>query len=219
MFAPTLSRRRLAWIAAPAVALLFAAGCGDDDSSDTTTTIELDTTTSADDTTSTTADDTNTDGATDTDDTTDDSVDDLVEAGEDAQAELEQALRDAGLNSLASAIGSVDLSEVLGDDEFTVFAPDDDAFLALDSGDLADMLADPDEVLDLLRTHVVVGERLTAEDLAAAGTVDTASGTALSVSGDADSLTVEGATVTSSEEVGNGIFHVVDQVLLVGATS
>src|SRR5690606_12110374 len=117
-----------------------------------TTTIELDTTTSADDTTSTTADDT------DTDDTTDDSVDDLVEAGEDAQAELEQALRDAGLNSLASAIGSVDLSEVLGDDEFTVFAPDDDAFLALDSGDLADMLADPDEVLDLLRTHVVVGE-------------------------------------------------------------
>lgn len=203
MSIPTPTRRRLAWIAAPAVAVLFAAGCGDDESSDTPTTIELDTSSS---TAGTATSDTDTDG--------------LVGAGEQAQADLEQALRDAGLSNLASAVASVDLSEVLADKEFTVFAPNDDAFLALDSDDLQALLADPDQLLDVLSAHLVVGERLTADDLADAGTVDTRAGTPLTVTGDADSLTIGGAEVTTTEEVGDtGIIHVIDTVLLTGATS
>jgi transforming growth factor-beta-induced protein len=192
-------RRRLAWIAAPAVAVLFAAGCGDDDTAATTTTAlgEL---------TTTTAD-------------TGDVTDDLADAGATAQAELEAALRSAGLTNLATAVSQVDLSGVLADNEFTVFAPNDEAFLSLDSDDLNALLADPSQILDVLRGHLVVGERLTADDLADRGSVTTEAGTSLTVSGSAASLTVEGASVTTTETAGDGIIHVIDQVLLTGAGS
>ena len=197
----TTSRRRLAWIAAPAVAVLFAAGCSDDDSAGTTTTaVPGDVTTTAD---------------VDTGDVTDD----LADAGATAQAELEAALRSAGLTNLATAVSQVDLSGVLADNEFTVFAPNDDAFLSLDSDDLTALLADPGQILDVLRGHLVVGEQLTADDLADRGSVTTEAGTSLTVSGTASSLTVEGANVTTTESAGDGIIHVIDQVLLTGATS
>jgi uncharacterized surface protein with fasciclin (FAS1) repeats len=199
----TPSRRRLAWIAAPAVAILFAAGCGDDDDA----VGDITTTTAAGDLTTTTGD------------AVDDLTGDVADAGAAAQAELEAALRSAGLTNLATAVSQVDLSGVLEDNEFTVFAPNDDAFLSLDSADLNALLADPGQILDVLQSHLVVGERLTADDLADRGSVTTEAGTSLTVAGSASSLTVEGATVTSTETVGDGIIHVIDQVLLTGAGS
>ena len=202
----TPSRRRLAWIAAPAVAVLFAAGCGDDDADDATTT-----TTVLDGATTTVAPGDGVD--------TDDLADDLTDAGATAQAELEAALRSAGLTNLATAVSQVDLSGGRADNEFTVFAPNDEAFLALDSADLTALLADPSQVLDVLQGHLVVGEQLTADDLADAGTVTTEAGTTLTIAGSGSTLTVNGATVTSTETVGDGIIHVIDEVLLAGASS
>jgi transforming growth factor-beta-induced protein len=197
----TPTPRRLAWIAAPAVAILLAAGCGDDDTADTTaaTVLPGDTTT--------------------TGDVVDDLTDDLTDAGATAQSELEDALRAAGLTNLASAVSQVDLSGVLADNEFTVFAPSDDAFLALDSGDLTALLADPGQILDVLQNHLVVGERLTADDLVDQGSVTTEAGNSLQITDTAGTIAVDGAIVTSTETVGDGIIHVIDQVLLAGASS
>ena len=183
--------RRLAWIAAPAVALLFATACSDDD----------------------------TDAASTTTDPVAEITDEIEVAGEDAQAELEAALRSAGLTSLASAVAQVDLSEVLDDNEFTIFAPNDDAFLALDSDDLSALLSDPTQIADLLRNHIVVGEQLSADDLESAGTVNTEAGATLAITGSDGSLSIEGATVTSTQTAGDGIIHVIDAVLLDGAVS
>jgi uncharacterized surface protein with fasciclin (FAS1) repeats len=194
---PRISRARLRWLAAPAVAILFAAACGDDDDTTaaTTTTIAGDTT------------------------TTSDMGDDLAGAGAEAQADLEQALRNAGLTNLASAVSQVDPSSVLADNEFTVFAPDDSAFLALDSDDLGDLLSDPASILELLQNHLVVGEAISENDLADRGTVTTEAGTTLMISETAGSVTVDGAEVTNTETIGDGVIHVIDRVLLVGSSS
>lgn len=185
------SPRRRALLAIPAISLVLLGACADDDTSSDTTTTPSGLT----DETTTTGSDTN---------------------GGDVQAQLEEALRDAGLTSLASAVAQVDLSDLLEGNEFTIFAPNDDAFLALDSDDLSALLADPGRIGELLQNHIVVGSQLTAEDLEGAGTVTTEAGATLTVAGSASGLTVEGATVTDSRTVGDGIFHVIDTVLTDG---
>ena len=80
---------------------------------------------------------------------------------------------------------------------------------------LDSMLADPDLLDSILSYHVVVGESLSAEDLAAAGSVDTPNGS-LTLALDGDILTVNGgeATVTCSGIVtANATVHVIDHVL------
>ncbi len=207
---PTTPRRWLRWLAAPAVALLLTAACGnDDDPGTTTTTSDVDGMT-----------DDLEDGVDDLTDDAEDMVDDLdADSAEEAQAELEEALRDAGLSNLATAVAQVDLSEILDDNEFTLFAPDDQAFLALDASDLNDLLSDPAAVLELLQNHIVVGERMTASDLADESSVTAESGNSLTVSETAGELMVDGAQVTDTVEAGDGIIHVIDSVLLPAATS
>lgn len=206
----SIIRSLRAWLAAPALALLLLGACGDDDTT-TPGTTTTDPSGLVDD------DTTNGGNGVDTDDATGDSIIDEVEsAGEDAQAQLEDALRDAGLTSLASAVAQVDLSNLLDDNEFTVFAPNDEAFLALDSDDLTNLLADPARVLELLQNHIVVGSQLTAADLEDEGTVTSEAGATLTVETSGATLTIDGATVTTSETVGDGIFHVIDTVLTEG---
>ncbi len=205
----TTRNRRSAWLAAPAIALLLAA-CSDDDPASTTTTTSDPTSLTGDTGTDTTDDDV----------IDDDVIDDIESTGESAQDQLEEALRNAGLTSLASAVAQVDLSEVLEGNEFTVFAPDDEAFLNLDSDELTALLADPGQILDLLGNHIVVGEPLTADDLADQASVTTESGTTLAITGTGSSLSVGDATVVSTNTVGDiGVIHVIDTVLLVGSTS
>lgn len=202
------SRRRRALLAIPALALFLLGACGDDDtSSDASST----TPSGVSDDQSTTAD------LTDENNGTGDSNGDEVEAtGEDAQTQLEAALQDLGLTSLASAVGQVDLSDLLEGNEFTLFAPNDEAFLALDRDDLTDLLAEPTRISDLLQNHIVVGEQITADDLADAGTVTAESGLSLTVSESGSDLMIGGATITTSETVGDGVIHVIDAVLTDG---
>lgn len=192
---PHPTYRRLRWLAAPALAILLAGACGNDDADPEDTTI---TTPDVD---------------------LDELEDDLAEAGSQAQADLEEALNDLGLTNLGSAVSQVDLSEVLGDNEFTVFAPDDSAFLALEGDDLSDLLTDPESILDLLQNHLVVGEALAIDDLGEVSSVTSEAGVSLGVREVDGAITIEDATITDTETVGDGVIHVVDQVLVVGAMS
>jgi uncharacterized surface protein with fasciclin (FAS1) repeats len=77
------------------------------------------------------------------------------------------------------------------------------------------MLADTDLLDSILSYHVVVGETLGAEDLAAAGTVETLNGS-LTLTADGDVLVVNdgAATVTCSGIVtADAVVHVIDHVL------
>jgi uncharacterized surface protein with fasciclin (FAS1) repeats len=133
---------------------------------------------------------------------------------------LADALRDAGLGTLADAVDVVGEDGLLDSAEFTVFAPNDDAFLAIDGETLATLLGDPEQLLDVLRDHVV-GERLDAAAVEAAGEVETVSGRELPVEVGADgTITVAGAAVVRADiDAGGGVVHVIDRVLTLDEVS
>ncbi|MEZ5409860.1 MAG: fasciclin domain-containing protein [Acidimicrobiales bacterium] len=135
----------------------------------------------------------------------------------DAQAatdDLAAALRDNGLTNLATLIEQVDVTQIVGDGEFTLFAPDDGAFLGVAPDTAADLATDPSQVEAVLRNHVVK-ERIEASDLAERSSVTADSGNALAVAGSGDTLTVGGANVVTADiEAGDGVVHVIDKVLI-----
>jgi uncharacterized surface protein with fasciclin (FAS1) repeats len=139
------------------------------------------------------------------------------EAAPDVEAtsdDLAAVLEDAGLTTVATAVQSIDVEEIVGSDEFTFFAPNDDAFLALEAEAVADLLSDPTELLAVLRNHVV-DRRIEAATLADMTDVTTIEGSTLPVDGTGDSVTVGEAVVVRSDiAVGDGVVHVIDGVLL-----
>ena len=104
------------------------------------------------------------------------------------------------LTTLTAAVSGglnpdVDLVDTLNGDEFTVFAPVDDAFAQLPE-ETVDMLAKPrnaDQLSSILTYHVVPGQ-ITPDELAGT-TQATVQGAELEVSGEGDSLMVNDANV------------------------
>jgi uncharacterized surface protein with fasciclin (FAS1) repeats len=141
-------------------------------------------------------------------------VDSVVDEVESGTTDLVQALRDNGLDSAAGIVEQIDVDELIADEEFTFFAPNDEAFTTLDADETADLLADPAMILDVLRNHLVT-ESMTADELAEAGSVDSEAGETLTVSSDGDAVQIgDVVVVTTDIEVGGGVIHVVDGFLL-----
>lgn len=141
-------------------------------------------------------------------------VDDVVDEADANAADLAQTLRDNGLDSAAGIVEQIDVAELVGDGEFTFLAPNDEAFTTLSADDMADLLSDPNQILETLRNHSLDGTR-TAADLMTATSVDTRSGESLVVTVDDDTVMIgDVAVVTTDIEVGGGLIHVVDGFLL-----
>lgn len=144
----------------------------------------------------------------------------IEEGVEDAEAAVEdidivQALQDAGLTSVAAAVQTAGLEEELANlPAFTVFAPDDQAFVDF-GADLESI--DPAELQSVLAYHVIDQEIMSSDLEPGENTVTTLEGSELTVTvADDGTVTVgDGATVTNPDvEVGeNGVVHVIDQVL------
>ena len=127
-----------------------------------------------------------------------------------------QTAQDAGaFNTLLTALDAAGLTSALeGTGPFTVFAPTDAAFAAIDAEVLGDLIADTDRLARVLTYHVVPG-RFTAADVAGLTSAPTLNGKDVSLSFDGSTVRVDGATVTSADiEASNGIIHVIDQVIL-----
>lgn len=58
------------------------------------------------------------------------------------------------MTSIVSAVTEIDIDELTDSEEFT-FSPEDAAFTGLSADELADLLADRDGLVALLRNHVV----------------------------------------------------------------
>jgi uncharacterized surface protein with fasciclin (FAS1) repeats len=128
--------------------------------------------------------------------------------------EVKTALENGDLSTLSRAIDAIGIERLIGDKDFTLFAPNNDAFSKLSAKDLADLLANPTELDDVLKHHLVE-EKLTAADLEKMTSVKTADGGTLPVSVSGNTIRVGDATIVrADEEAGTGVIHVIDTVLL-----
>ncbi|MFF8818631.1 fasciclin domain-containing protein [Leucobacter sp. NPDC015123] len=125
------------------------------------------------------------------------------------------------LTTLVAAVSGglnpdVDLVDTLNSDEFTVFAPVDDAFAKVDSATIDTLKTDSEMLSSILTYHVVPGQ---IEPADIAGTHTTVNGAELTVTGEGDALKVNDANVIcGGVQTANAVVYLVDSVLLPPAT-
>jgi len=99
---------------------------------------------------------------------------------------------------------------------YTLFAPDDSAFLSLAKGKLDQLRSDPEALKAVLSRHIVKGRALIIGD-EADETVKSLGGDKIRISADEESAYVEYALIMDEGiECSNGVIHVIDAVLLPG---
>ncbi|ASK67107.1 fasciclin [Brachybacterium avium] len=121
------------------------------------------------------------------------------------------------LTTLTSAISGelnpdVDLADTLDGDEFTVFAPVDDAFSAIPDDDLTALAGDAEGLTEVLTYHVVPGQ-LSPDEIA--GTLTTVQGEDVEVTGSGDDLMVgDAAVICGGVQTQNATVYLIDTVLM-----
>jgi uncharacterized surface protein with fasciclin (FAS1) repeats len=119
---------------------------------------------------------------------------------------------------LLQAINLAGLDEALqGDGPFTVFAPTDDAFLALDEELLNGLLADPEGALTQVLLYHVLGAEVFSGDLSDGLSVETLQGGNVVVTIDENgNVFINGDSQVTAPDIGtdNGVVHVVNGVLV-----
>jgi uncharacterized surface protein with fasciclin (FAS1) repeats len=121
------------------------------------------------------------------------------------------------LTTLTAAVSGqvnpdVDLVDTLNGDEFTVFAPVDDAFAMIDEATMATLAEDADLLSSILTYHVVPGQ-LTPEEVV--GVQTTVQGGTVEVTGDGDELMVNGAgVICGGVQTANATVYLIDEVLM-----
>lgn len=120
------------------------------------------------------------------------------------------------LTTLTAAVSGelnpdVNLVDTLNGDEFTVFAPVDDAFAALDEETVDTLGTDADLLTSILTYHVVPGQMTPDEVI---GTQTTVNGADVEVAGGGDEITVNDANVICGGVVTeNATVYLIDGVL------
>lgn len=127
------------------------------------------------------------------------------------------AATNGSFNTLVTAIKAAGLVDTLsGEGPFTVFAPTDEAFAKLPPGALDSLIADKDQLTQVLTYHVVSG-KVPASAVAGLSSATTLQGGELPVD-TSDGVKVGEATVVTTDiEASNGIIHVIDTVLIPGS--
>ena len=117
------------------------------------------------------------------------------------------------LKTLVAAVGKAGLVDTLNSaDALTVFAPTDDAFAKIPAKDLNAVLADKATLTKILTHHVVAGQ-LGPDEIA--GTQDTLAKDQVTVEGDENGMTVDGAEVLCGNiPTANATVYVIDTVLM-----
>lgn len=121
------------------------------------------------------------------------------------------------LTTLTAAVSGqlnpeVDLVDTLNGDEFTVFAPVDDAFAKIDPAVIESLKTDAATLSSILTYHVVPGQ-LSPDEIV--GTHTTVQGGTVEVAGSDDALTVNDANVIcGGVHTANATVYLVDSVLM-----
>jgi uncharacterized surface protein with fasciclin (FAS1) repeats len=120
------------------------------------------------------------------------------------------------LSTLVEAVGQAGLADTLnGPGPFTIFAPINSAFEEIPEEDLNALLADQEQLTQVLTYHVVPQE-LTVDDLNDGDTLTTVQEGELQIAKEGDEVTVNGETnvVCGNVQVGNGVVMLIDGVLM-----
>jgi uncharacterized surface protein with fasciclin (FAS1) repeats len=121
------------------------------------------------------------------------------------------------LKTLTAAVSGqlnpdVDLVDTLNGDEFTVFAPVDDAFAKIDAATIEALKTDSATLSSILTYHVVPGQ-VSPDDIV--GTHATVQGADLEVTGSGDELMVNDANVIcGGVQTANATVYLIDSVLM-----
>lgn len=127
----------------------------------------------------------------------------------------EVAAAQGELSRFKSLLDEAGLSQALeGNGPFTVFAPTNEAFAAIET-QLAELQGDRDALQDILRYHVVSGA-YGAADVASLPSLNTQQGEVITVSADAGQVRLNdsAAVLVSAEDPRNGVLHIISSVLL-----
>ena len=126
---------------------------------------------------------------------------------------VETAEADGNFTTLITALEITGLNSTLKDPgPFTVFAPTDDAFAALDTDILDWLIANPTALSEVLLYHVVSGA-LNSTDVLALSSIQTLQGDNVSITAGPPAM-IDGANITAVDiECTNGIIHVIDAVM------
>ncbi len=121
------------------------------------------------------------------------------------------------LTTLVAAVSGqlnpeVNLVDTLNGDEFTVFAPVDDAFAKIDPATIESLKTDTATLSSILTYHVVAGQM--SPDMVM-GSQTTVQGGMVEVTGEGDSLMVNGANVIcGGVHTANATVYLIDSVLM-----
>ncbi len=125
-------------------------------------------------------------------------------------------------NTLQAALEAAGLDATLeGEGDFTLFAPDDNAFAALPPNLVNALLADPEFAVltDVLLYHVL-GAGVFAETLVDGQEAETLLGQDITISINEDGVFINDALVTLTDiEASNGVVHVISAVLIPETTT
>ena len=122
------------------------------------------------------------------------------------------------LTTLVAAVSgqlnpNVNLVDTLNGDEFTVFAPVDDAFAKIDAATIEVLKTDADLLTSILTYHVVPGQ-IAPDDID--GMQTTVNGADLEVTGSGDEIMVNGqsAVICGGVMTANATVYLIDTVLM-----
>jgi uncharacterized surface protein with fasciclin (FAS1) repeats len=122
------------------------------------------------------------------------------------------------LTTLTAAVSGqlnpdVNLVDTLNGDEFTVFAPVDDAFAKIDAATIEVLKTDSTLLTSILTYHVVPGQVLPAD---IEGTYTTVNGADVEVTGSGDDIMVNGqaAVICGGVQTANATVYLFDTVLM-----
>ncbi|NVN92658.1 MAG: fasciclin domain-containing protein [Desulfuromonadales bacterium] len=126
------------------------------------------------------------------------------------QAIFDALAADEKMSTLVRVLKKAGLDEMLqGDDRFTLFAPDNDAFIRMD---IEKDLDDPEKLKSIMKYHLVSG-KYSAADIKEMETLTTTEGKALTITLDEGSVVVDnGKFIKTDIECSNGVIQVIDNV-------
>lgn len=131
---------------------------------------------------------------------------------------IETAKEAGNLNTFVAAIQAAALEPTLRTPgPFTIFAPTDDAFDALPSGTVDDLLKPENlaQLLGILTLHVLPGKVMASDVDGKTVQSMNVQGTMLTVDGTGGGVKVNDSNVVSADmEATNGVIHTIDAVIL-----
>lgn len=130
---------------------------------------------------------------------------------------VETAIENEDFNTLVDAVVAAGLDSTLSDEstQFTVFAPTDAAFAALDQTYLTNLVNNDTENLTKILTYHVLSGKVMSTDLSDGMTATTVEGSDITITIVGSAVYVNDVQVTTADiECSNGVIHIIGEVLL-----